>query len=217
MAPEVIAATHSEWMRMVAQERQRAAHLAALANSLPKLTEGDLATLGESDSTCPICLNSLLALLSEEEMALAMDTPAHPVEELGVTRLEQTCGHIFCRKDIRNWLNGGHTTCPTCRRPFIAPLPGDDAHARERNLGFPGIMFSPQLSDGTQVGPIGLMELSALARFPRNDYAEHEQSGASSGDGGGSPEGDPHEQEHEHEDRHLDYDDDRSAYSAMYS
>lgn len=40
-----------------------------------------------------------LTLLTEEEMALALDTPAHPVEELGVTRLVDTCGHIFCRKE----------------------------------------------------------------------------------------------------------------------
>lgn len=29
-----------------------------------------------------------------------MDSPAHPVEELGVTRLVRTCGHIFCRKEL---------------------------------------------------------------------------------------------------------------------
>ncbi len=29
-----------------------------------------------------------------------MESPAHPVEELGVTRLAQTCGHIFCRKEL---------------------------------------------------------------------------------------------------------------------
>lgn len=30
-----------------------------------------------------------------------MDSPAHPVDELGVTRLQNTCGHIFCRKELR--------------------------------------------------------------------------------------------------------------------
>ena len=49
---------------------------------------------------CPICLTSLHAILAEEETATAMDSPAHPVEELGVTRLVQTCGHIFCRKEL---------------------------------------------------------------------------------------------------------------------
>lgn len=50
-----------------------------------------------SDSVCPICFNPLLVLLSEEETAVAMDSPAHPIEELGVTRL--TCGHLFCRRE----------------------------------------------------------------------------------------------------------------------
>ncbi|OCH91846.1 hypothetical protein OBBRIDRAFT_791822 [Obba rivulosa] len=49
-----------------------------------------------------------------------MDSPAHPSEELGVTRLDQTCGHLFCRKDIRNWMREGRSTCPTCRRPFLS-------------------------------------------------------------------------------------------------
>lgn len=51
------------------------------------------------DSSCPICLNSLLTIVTEEEMALAMDSPATPVQSLGVTKLE-TCGHIFCRKEL---------------------------------------------------------------------------------------------------------------------
>lgn len=52
------------------------------------------------DSVCPICLTSLHAILAEEETAIAMESPAHPIEELGVTRLSQTCGHIFCRKEL---------------------------------------------------------------------------------------------------------------------
>lgn len=53
-----------------------------------------------SDATCPVCITPLLAIVAEEEMALAMDSPAHaPPEELGVTRLDG-CGHIFCRKEL---------------------------------------------------------------------------------------------------------------------
>ena len=42
-----------------------------------------------------------LTILTEEEMALAMDSPAHPSEELGVTKLSQPwqCGHLFCRRE----------------------------------------------------------------------------------------------------------------------
>lgn len=91
--------------------------------SLPKLTEKDLIELNEAgprpflahalesgcnvlrlifriDSSCPICLTSFMAIVAEEEMALAMDSPANPVEQLGVTRLVATCGHVFCRKEL---------------------------------------------------------------------------------------------------------------------
>lgn len=51
------------------------------------------------DSSCSICMNTFRASLAEEEMAQAMDSPAQPAEELGVTRLINTCGHIFCRKE----------------------------------------------------------------------------------------------------------------------
>lgn len=51
------------------------------------------------DSACPICFVPFSAILAEHEMAAAMDTPAHPVEALGITRLSKTCGHIFCRRE----------------------------------------------------------------------------------------------------------------------
>lgn len=52
-----------------------------------------------ADNCCPICFNSFLAILASEEMALAMDSPAVATEDLGLTRLADTCGHIFCRKE----------------------------------------------------------------------------------------------------------------------
>lgn len=52
-----------------------------------------------ADNCCPICFNTFLAVLASEEMALAMDSPAVATEELGVTRLVETCGHIFCRRE----------------------------------------------------------------------------------------------------------------------
>ncbi|KAL0577732.1 hypothetical protein V5O48_004281 [Marasmius crinis-equi] len=92
-----------------------------LIASFPRLEEKELISLGHQDSVCPICFNSLLAILAEEEVAIAMDSPAHPVEELGVTRLSQSwqCGHIFCRRDISRWVMDGHDSCPTCRRALI--------------------------------------------------------------------------------------------------
>ncbi|KAI0268234.1 hypothetical protein BC834DRAFT_868516 [Gloeopeniophorella convolvens] len=87
--------------------------------SLPYLTEADLERLGHHDSTCSICMNTLLASIAEEELARAMDSPAHPVELLGVTRLAKTCGHTFCRKELRT------TRCPChiVRRSSSMPSP----------------------------------------------------------------------------------------------
>jgi hypothetical protein len=44
-------------------------------------------------------MNTFLAALAEEEIAYAMDSPAQPIEDRGVTRLAETCGHAFCRKE----------------------------------------------------------------------------------------------------------------------
>ena len=53
------------------------------------------------DSLCPICLTPYSVILSEEEVALVMDSPAHPIEELGIAKLAQSwqCGHLFCRRE----------------------------------------------------------------------------------------------------------------------
>ncbi|TFK75951.1 hypothetical protein BDN72DRAFT_831383 [Pluteus cervinus] len=97
-----------------------------LLSLLPHLTEKQVEKLGHKDSMCSICYNSFSSLLAEEEMALAMDSPAHPIEELGVTILDKPwqCSHIFCRKDIRKWVKDGNNSCPVCRRNLLQ-LPED--------------------------------------------------------------------------------------------
>ncbi|TFK55465.1 hypothetical protein OE88DRAFT_622320 [Heliocybe sulcata] len=90
-----------------------------LLGSLPSLKEQDLATLGKQDAPCPICITPFPALLAEEETALAMDSPAYSSKDLGVTKLAQTCGHVFCRKDISKWISAGNDSCPLCRRALL--------------------------------------------------------------------------------------------------
>jgi len=92
-----------------------------LIDDLPKLSDAQVNKLDHKDAFCPICLNTFASLLAEEEMALAMDSPAYSVEELGITRMSQPwqCGHMFCRRDIVKWIQGGHDSCPLCRRLFI--------------------------------------------------------------------------------------------------
>lgn len=91
----------------------------AIIERLPRLTEADLDRLGQRDSSCSICLNTFLACIAEEETAYVMDSPAQPVEVLGVTRLADTCSHVFCRKDLLAWIRDRNITCPICRTRFI--------------------------------------------------------------------------------------------------
>jgi len=115
----ILAAGSPGFLELVAAHRPSRPRIQELVTHLPKITETELKDMGHSESICPICFNTFLAILAEEEMALVMDSPAHPVEELGVTRLHETCGHLFCRRDIVKWIQDGRDSCPTCRRPYI--------------------------------------------------------------------------------------------------
>lgn len=94
-----------------------------LLADLRSLSDADLASLGKRDESCPICHVPLVALIAEEEHALAMDSPAHPTENLGVTKLSKSwqCGHLFCRKDITKWIRDGNDSCPLCRQSLLDP------------------------------------------------------------------------------------------------
>ncbi|KAF8192557.1 hypothetical protein BJ912DRAFT_1057906 [Pholiota molesta] len=37
---------------------------------------------------------------------------------VGVTKLEG-CGHVFCRRDLTEWIRSQHGSCPTCRHTFL--------------------------------------------------------------------------------------------------
>jgi len=188
----------------IAQERAYHERLAAFIDGLPKLTERDLTALGEADSPCPICLTPFMVLLTEEEMAQAMDSPAHPIEDFGVTRLVQTCGHIFCRKDIRNWMREGRKTCPTCRRPFMEHDAGDNAHDE-----FETVLQSANLF------PLRLFDIGA----PDLEWMVSEGFGIPEGAAGGPQPAQPGTvpSEPEPEPEYMEPEDDRSGFSGMYS
>jgi len=97
------------------------AQIKTALGDLQRVDEKSIVELGDSDSLCPICLTPYNVILSEEELALAMDSPAHPIEELGIAKLAQSwqCGHLFCRRDITKWITSGHDSCPMCRRQFL--------------------------------------------------------------------------------------------------
>ncbi|TFK28778.1 hypothetical protein FA15DRAFT_480912 [Coprinopsis marcescibilis] len=94
-----------------------------LLEKLPRLNASDLTALGHKDNNCSVCFVPFLAIISEEETALAMESPAHPIEELGVTRLSEKwqCGHVFCRKDLVKWIREHNDSCPMCRKSILDP------------------------------------------------------------------------------------------------
>lgn len=51
------------------------------------------------DESCPVCSRKFEDLLSEFEVADAMESPMAHV--IGV--LELDCGHTFCQRDLRLW------------------------------------------------------------------------------------------------------------------
>ncbi|KAJ7781271.1 hypothetical protein B0H16DRAFT_1497751 [Mycena metata] len=73
-----------------------------LISGLPRLTEEQIRDFGDHDALCPICYTPFAAILAEEETALAMDSPAYPADQLGVTKLGENwqCGHLFCRREF---------------------------------------------------------------------------------------------------------------------
>jgi hypothetical protein len=56
------------------------------------------------ESSCSICLNTFLDAIAEEETAYVMESPAQPVEDLGITGLVGTCERVFCQKGLSSLL-----------------------------------------------------------------------------------------------------------------
>ncbi|KIM22935.1 hypothetical protein M408DRAFT_332615 [Serendipita vermifera MAFF 305830] len=97
-----------------------------LIGKLERVEESKLVKDKLLNERCSICYTPFGALIAEEEMMLAMDTPGASERSLGVTRL-QRCGHYFCRKDISKWILEGNDLCPYCRAPYLANTTGNDA------------------------------------------------------------------------------------------
>lgn len=113
-------------LRTAMPSKQWISQLEQLVKSLPRLSEAQLATFADGgeflvyffiefcsslrvkDAACPICMTPFHAVVASEELAQAMDSPAAILEDMGVTRLEKTCGHMFCRKE-----------CASCSRSLL--------------------------------------------------------------------------------------------------
>lgn len=80
-----------------------------IIDNLPILTANDLIN---ADDSCPICLVPFSSILSDPES--------------GVTKLD-ACNHIFCRKDLTQWVRSCHGSCPTCRHVFLDIRPPSES------------------------------------------------------------------------------------------
>jgi len=161
------------------------AQIKTALGDLQRVDEKNIVELGDSDSLCPICLTPYNVILSEEELALAMDSPAHPIEELGIAKLAQSwqCGHLFCRRDITKWITSGHDSCPMCRRQFLQQQSSSqtaEESARAEEFGQTVVshireagQFMRRRGEILRVtGPGGVLETHLHNLFARNDVVE---------------------------------------------
>ncbi|THH10218.1 hypothetical protein EW145_g1450, partial [Phellinidium pouzarii] len=96
--------------------------------ALPLLAHADVL----SDDACPICLVSFNTILDEHVAAEGAKPECASVQPVSSTSSEGEltglvklvgCGHIFCRRDVAEWIESQHGSCPTCRRTFFRFTP----------------------------------------------------------------------------------------------
>ncbi|BEI81192.1 hypothetical protein CcaverHIS002_0203520 [Cutaneotrichosporon cavernicola] len=78
---------------------------------------------GES---CPVCLQTLAAIETEEEYALASESFFGDTEALGLRELPCTAKHVVCARCCKQWLTLNNT-CPLCRSQVDPANPIDAA------------------------------------------------------------------------------------------
>ncbi|KAH9483047.1 hypothetical protein JR316_0005147 [Psilocybe cubensis] len=113
----------------IRQHRTRAIN--AMIASLPSVQKDSQGLVLEEP--CPICLMPFASIFEEQEAETAKDSEGKDegkdeAELGGVTKLEG-CGHIFCRRDLVEWIRSQHGSCPTCRHTFLdigQPIESDD-------------------------------------------------------------------------------------------
>lgn len=88
-------------------------------NDLPVVSKDNI----RLDDACCICMETYGAIYERAErdesrpIPGSWPTPEEPNSDEGVTMLEG-CGHMFCRKDMIEWIKACHNTCPVCRNVF---------------------------------------------------------------------------------------------------
>ncbi|KAJ3876620.1 hypothetical protein F5051DRAFT_29229 [Lentinula edodes] len=202
---KVLSESQVKFYRVVLyQHRVLTREMDKIISKLPRLDEKQIIALGHEDSVCPICFLPLTTLLAEEKTGLAMDSPAYPIEELGIIRLAEPyqCNHIFCRRDISRWVKEGHDSCPTCRRPLLERIGDADASANSTSASPAENAYDPsQLANILQ--HLQGFGIDSFPEFPETQSDASEFFAFLS-----------------RPDAHLrrtSHNDDRNEYSAMYS
>ncbi|KJA30032.1 hypothetical protein HYPSUDRAFT_32081 [Hypholoma sublateritium FD-334 SS-4] len=115
--------------------------------ALPVLGKDALADV-DLEEPCPICLVSLSSILASADAAAAAaeneeggnEGESEDTALAGVTKLVG-CGHIFCRRDLTEWIRSQHGSCPTCRHTFLHIQPfsaGSDDESSDGGEYLPG-------------------------------------------------------------------------------
>ncbi|KAL7420874.1 hypothetical protein Q5752_004828 [Cryptotrichosporon argae] len=168
----------------------------AFIASLPRPSPAHPA-LSDASAECPICLQPLHAIATEEEYALAADHYFGDAAALGVRALPcrpgSGGGHVVCARCAQSWLKLNNT-CPLCRAKMDVSVatPDDDAAAFTREQEHAGRMlelfravFGPQAAAaGERTGPDGQGGAAAMAhgiRIGRAHGDEDEDGGAYAG------------------------------------
>jgi len=164
-AVEELRSLIEQWTNNVPGGQLTLAQIETALGDLQRVDETNIVELGDSDSLCPICLTPYHVILLEEELALAMNSPAHPIEELGISKLAQSwqCGHLFCRRDITKWITSGHDSCPLCRRQLLQEQRSSESRIAELEVFSQALVhvreqLREQLRELRDVGRIGILE-----------------------------------------------------------
>ncbi|KAL5530230.1 hypothetical protein ACEPAF_6487 [Sanghuangporus sanghuang] len=99
---------------------------------------------------------------------------------MGVVKLA-SCGHIFCRKDLAEWIESHHGSCPACRRIFFEFTSIDEADYESSDGG----EYIPEEDEDndwyTDDGDFDVVTSSEVDYDMDDDTPEEEESGDEAG------------------------------------
>ncbi|KAF9452506.1 hypothetical protein P691DRAFT_223682 [Macrolepiota fuliginosa MF-IS2] len=92
------------------------------------------------EDNCPICLVPFIEILNDPDESTADGPEGENCGEKGITRLE-VCGHIFCRRDLAEWIRT-HVCTISLRSflfhpPMFVPCSTETAQHVALNLSHP--------------------------------------------------------------------------------